>query len=71
MTTTDEELKMESQVDRDDYRLRVLIEQLQQAGRTEHEIERAVREASGRIGREHRPARRSGRSRLLDRLLPV
>lgn len=61
---------MDSQVDRDDYRLRVLIEQLQQAGRTEHEIERAVREASGRIGREQRRSR-SGRARLLDRLLPV
>ena len=63
---------MEPNLDREDYRLRLLIEQLQHQGRSEHEIERAVREASGRVRRERpQPARRKGRSRLLGRLLPL
>jgi hypothetical protein len=42
---TEREDVMNTSVDREEYRLRVLIEQLQHEGRSEHEIERAVREA--------------------------
>ncbi len=62
---------MNSDVDREDYRLRVLIEQLQHAGRSEDEIERAVREASGRMVRERRRESRGTRRSLIDRLLPL
>jgi hypothetical protein len=63
---------MDTQLDREEYRLRVLIEQLQQEGRSEHEIERAVRDASGRLQRERRRGER-GQSRLgvFSRLLPL
>jgi transcriptional/translational regulatory protein YebC/TACO1 len=63
---------MNTSIDREEYRLRVLIEQLQHEGRSEHEIERAVREASGRMQRERRHASR-GNSRLgvFARLLPL
>ena len=63
---------MDSSLDREEYRLRVLLEQLQHEGRSEDEVERAVRQASGRMQRERR---RSGRdnSRLgvFSRLLPL
>jgi hypothetical protein len=44
--------------DRDDTNLRVLIETMQRAGRTEHEIETAVIEASGRAVRDAKPTSR-------------
>ena len=40
------------ELDRDDNHLRVLIETLQREGRSEHEIETAVLEASGRAKRD-------------------
>jgi hypothetical protein len=61
---------MDTQLDREEYRLLVLIEQLQQEGRSAREIERAVRDASGRLQREHRRSGRdNGRLGLLSRLL--
>ena len=61
---------MEHELDRDDYRLRVLIERMQQEGSTEREIVAAVRAASRRIERESkRPSRRPGRFGLLGRRL--
>ena len=63
---------MDTQLDREEYRLRVLIEQLQHEGRSEHEIERAVREASGNLERERRRAGRdSSRLGVFARLLPL
>jgi hypothetical protein len=57
----------------DDYGLRLLIEQMQQQGSSEGEIEAAVRSASRRIERERRqPAQRPKRLvRLGRRLLPT
>ena len=56
--------------DRDDYRLRVLIERMQREGRSEGDIEAAVRAASVRIDREQRrPSGRPNRLRLLGRRL--
>ena len=49
---------MDRELDRDDNHLRVLIETLQREGRTEHEIEAAVLEASDRVTRAaNRPSR--------------
>lgn len=62
---------MELELERDDYRLRLLIEQLQHEGRNEHEIERAVREASGRMRRERPQPARESRFGLISRLLPL
>jgi hypothetical protein len=58
---------MEHELDRDDYRLRVLIERMQQEGRTEAHIVAAVRAASRR--ESTRPSRRPGRLGLLGRRL--
>ena len=55
--------------DRDDYRLRVLIERMQREGRSERDIEAAVRAATVRIERERRPSRRPNGLRLLGRRL--
>jgi len=61
---------MEPDLDREDYRLRVLIEQMQHEGRSEHEIERAICEASSRSRREQqRESRSGGRFGLFARLL--
>lgn len=58
---------MSTEFDRDDYSLRVMIEDMQQKGNSEREIEAAVRDASRRLERKTRPAsRRPGiRQRLL------
>ena len=59
---------MEHELDREDYRLRVLIERMQQEGRGEREIVAAVRAASRRSERDSRgPSRRPGRLGLLGR----
>ena len=61
---------MEYEQDRDDYRLRVLIERMQREGRSERDIEAAVRAATVRTEREHqRPSRRPNRLGLLGRRL--
>ena len=61
---------MEHELDRDDYRLRVLIERMQREGRSERDIEAAVRVAANRINREHRrPSRHPRRFGLLGRRL--
>ena len=61
---------MEHELDRDDYRLRVLIERMQREGRSERDIEAAVRAATGRIERDRRrPSRRPNRFGLLGRRL--
>jgi transcriptional/translational regulatory protein YebC/TACO1 len=63
---------MTSRQEREDYRLRVLIERLQQSGHSERDIERAVREASGDMARESGRHERSGsRGGLLAWLLPI
>jgi hypothetical protein len=50
---------MDRELDRDNDRLRVLIETMQRGGRPEREIETAVLEASGRMHRDaSRPSRR-------------
>ena len=43
---------IDRELDREDNHLRVLIETLQREGRSEHEIETAVLEASGRAKRD-------------------
>lgn len=61
---------MDYELDRDDYRLRVLIERMQREGRSERDIEAAVRAASVRIERERRhPSRRPNRLGLFGRRL--
>lgn len=61
---------MEHELDREDYRLRVLIERMQREGRPERDIEAAVRSATARIERgSRRPSRRPSRLRLLGRRL--
>lgn len=60
---------MEHELDRDDYHLRVLIEQMQQEGSQEQEIVAAVRAASARIDRSRKPVRRYGRLGLIGRRL--
>jgi hypothetical protein len=60
---------MERENERDDYQLRVLIEEMQQAGNSEREIEAAVRAASRRIGGEQQPSRRPRRLGLIGRRL--
>ena len=45
-------------MDRDDQHLLVLIETMQREGRPEHEIETAVRQASGRAKRDATPTTR-------------
>jgi transcriptional/translational regulatory protein YebC/TACO1 len=63
---------MDTRKDREEYRLRLLIEHLQHEGRSEHEIERAVREASGGLQRERRQAGRAqSRLGVFARLLPL
>jgi hypothetical protein len=55
-------------VDREEYGLLVLIEQMQRAGRTEREIESAVRDvAPGRRFGNGRPQRRPSRFELMVR----
>ncbi len=49
---------IDRELDREDNHLRVLIETMQRAGRTEHEIETAVVQASGRAKRDASPASR-------------
>ena len=50
---------MDQQLERDNNRLRVLIETMQRDGRPERDIERAVRKASGGLHRDtSRPSRR-------------
>ena len=50
---------MDRQWERDNNRLRVLIETMQRDGRTERDIEKAIRKASGRLhGDTSRPSRR-------------
>ena len=46
------------ELDREDDRLRVLIETLQREGRSEHQIETAVLQASGRTKRDASPTSR-------------
>ena len=61
---------MDHELDRDDYRLRVLIERMQREGRPERDIEAAVRAATTRIERgRRRPSRRPSRLGLLGRRL--
>jgi hypothetical protein len=60
---------METTVDRDDYVLRLLIESMQQQGRSEREIEAAVRSASRRFERRRREPVRRPALRLLGRRL--
>jgi hypothetical protein len=61
---------MRETIDRDDYTLRLLIESMQQQGKSEREIETAVRAASRRLERQRRaPHRRANRLRLLGRRL--
>jgi hypothetical protein len=56
--------------ERDDYGLRVLIEQMQQQGSPEREIEAAVRSASRRLERQSRqPSQRPKRLGRLGRRL--
>jgi hypothetical protein len=60
------------QFDGSDYNLRVLIERMQQKGRSEHEIDEAVREASGCLSRPAGPrwtARRRPPFRVIGRRL--
>jgi hypothetical protein len=58
--------------ERDDYGLRVLIEQMQQQGSPEREIVAAVRSASRRIERQRtQPAPRPKRLGRLGRLIPT
>ena len=50
---------MDRQLERDNNRLRVLIETMQRDGRPERDIEKAIRKASGRLHRDtNRPSRR-------------
>ena len=50
---------MDRQLDRDNDRLRVLIETMQRDGRPERDVEKAVRKASGNLHRDtSRPSRR-------------
>jgi hypothetical protein len=50
---------MDRQLDRDNDRLRVLIETMQRAGKPERDIETAIRKASGGLHRDtSRPSRR-------------
>ena len=50
---------MDQQLERDNNRLRVLIETMQRDGRPERDIEKAIRKASGRLHRDtSRPSRR-------------
>ena len=59
---------MDREFERDDYALRLLIEDLQRQGRSEKDIEAAVRAASRRLGYPtSRPARRARRLNLLRR----
>jgi hypothetical protein len=56
---------MDRQLERDNNRLRVLIETMQRDGRPERDIEKAIRKASGRLQRDTgRPARRLVRFNL-------
>ena len=52
---------MTDHFDGDDYNLRVLIERMQQMGRSEREIEVAVREASGCLSHPAGPRRTARR----------
>ena len=50
---------MDRQLERDNNRLRVLIETMQRDGRPERDIEKAIRKASGRLHTDTgRPSRR-------------
>ena len=50
---------MDRQLERDNNRLRVLIETMQRDGRPERDIEKVIRKASGRLHRDtNRPSRR-------------
>ena len=49
---------IDRELDREDNHLRVLIETLQREGRSEHEIETAVLQASGRARRDPNPTSR-------------
>ncbi len=49
---------MDQEMNRDDQHLLVLIETMQRAGRTEHEIETAVLQATGRAKRDASPTSR-------------
>ena len=50
---------MDRQWERDNNRLRVLIETMQRDGRPERDIEKVIRKASGRLHRDtSRPSRR-------------
>ena len=63
---------MTEHLDGDDYNLRVLIERMQRLGSSEHEIEVAVREASGcqlRPAGPRRAARRRPPFRAIGRRL--
>ena len=61
---------MDREFERDDYALRLLIEDLQRQGRSEKDIEAAVRAASRRLGYPtSRPARRPRGLGLLRRPL--
>jgi len=59
---------MDREFERDDYTLRLLIEDMQRQGRSERDIEAAVRAASRRLGYHgSQPARRPRRLGLLQR----
>jgi len=61
---------MEHEFDRDDHHLRVLIERMQQEGRSERDIAAAVGAAARQIEREERrPTRRPSRLGLFGRRL--
>ena len=56
---------MDRQLERDNNRLRVLIETMQLDGRPERDIEKAIRKASGRLHTDmSRPSRRLARFSL-------
>ena len=59
---------MNPEQDRNDYNLRVMIEDMQQRGSSERDIEAAVRSATRRLDHQARPAtRRPSRFRVLGR----
>jgi IS30 family transposase len=61
---------MDDNFDRDDHRLRVLIERMQQEGHSERDIAAAVRTAARRIEREERrPDNRPNRLSVFGRRL--
>ena len=58
---------MNPELDKNDFNLRVMIEDMQQRGSTERDIEAAVRSATRRLEHQARPAARRPRLRVLGR----